>query len=243
MFRLIGFFAQGRGGGSAPILMMVAIFGIFYFLLIMPQQRQQKKWQAMLTQVKSGDRVITSGGLTGIIMSAKDDTVVLRVPPDNIKLEIARVLDRDADDRRGAPKVLAGLQSPHEQESPRQNSSHYRGAGRFSVRHLRHSQQLHAAQGLLAALQKRIHLGLDLKGGTHLILQVQVNDAVNADTDRAIERLKDDLQDGQRSSSARSPSPIRSNNPERHRDQGRSAGASLATCAASWRKTGCRITT
>ena len=47
--------------------------------------------------------------------------------------------------------------------------------------------------GLLAALQDRIHLGLDLKGGTHLILQVQVNDAVNADSDRAVERLKDDL--------------------------------------------------
>jgi len=47
--------------------------------------------------------------------------------------------------------------------------------------------------GLLAAMQERIHLGLDLKGGTHLILQVQVNDAVNAETDRAIERLKDDL--------------------------------------------------
>ena len=39
----------------------------------------------------------------------------------------------------------------------------------------------------------RIHLGLDLKGGTHLILQVQVNDAVKADADRAIERLKDEL--------------------------------------------------
>ncbi len=47
--------------------------------------------------------------------------------------------------------------------------------------------------GLLAALQERIHLGLDLKGGTHLILQVQVNDAINAETDRAVERLKEDL--------------------------------------------------
>jgi len=46
---------------------------------------------------------------------------------------------------------------------------------------------------LLSAMTGRIHLGLDLKGGTHLILQVQVNDAVNADSDRAIERLKDDL--------------------------------------------------
>src|SRR6516164_6720721 len=49
--------------------------------------------------------------------------------------------------------------------------------------------------GLLTALQNRIHLGLDLKGGTHLILQVQVNDAVNADSDRAVERLKDGLKE------------------------------------------------
>jgi preprotein translocase subunit SecD len=49
------------------------------------------------------------------------------------------------------------------------------------------------SQGMLAALTNRIHLGLDLKGGTHLILQVQVNDAVRADAQRAIERLKEDL--------------------------------------------------
>src|SRR5436309_10375760 len=48
--------------------------------------------------------------------------------------------------------------------------------------------------GLSQSLQDRIHLGLDLKGGTHLILQVMVNDAVNADSDRAVERLKDSLQ-------------------------------------------------
>ena len=50
-----------------------------------------------------------------------------------------------------------------------------------------------SGQGLASAILERIHLGLDLKGGTHLILQVMVNDAVNADTDRAIERLKEDM--------------------------------------------------
>ena len=50
-----------------------------------------------------------------------------------------------------------------------------------------------SGSGLVAALQNRIHLGLDLKGGTHLILQVQVNDAVNVDSDNAVERLKADL--------------------------------------------------
>ncbi len=70
--------------------MMVVIFVVFYALLIMPQQRRQKKWQAMLSQVKPGDKVVTSGGLTGAVMSVKDDAVILRVPPDNIKIEVAR---------------------------------------------------------------------------------------------------------------------------------------------------------
>jgi preprotein translocase subunit YajC len=85
-----GLFIQGIGGGAAPIVMMVAIFAIFYFLLIMPQQRRQKKWQEMLKHVKPGDRVVTSGGLTGVVLSVKDDATVLRVPPDNIKIEVAR---------------------------------------------------------------------------------------------------------------------------------------------------------
>jgi preprotein translocase subunit SecD len=53
-----------------------------------------------------------------------------------------------------------------------------------------------SGQGILASMQERIHLGLDLRGGTHLILQVQVNDAVKADSERAIERLKEDMRSG-----------------------------------------------
>ena len=91
MLTLAGTYFQGIGGaGIGPIAMMVAIFAIFYFLLIMPQQRRQKKWQEMLKQIKSGDKVVTSGGLTGTVMSIKDDSLILRVPPDNIKLEVAR---------------------------------------------------------------------------------------------------------------------------------------------------------
>jgi preprotein translocase subunit YajC len=82
---------QLPGGGSllslAPLLF---IFAIFYFLLIMPQQKKQKKWQAMLSELKNGDRVVTSGGLRGTIISLKDDAVTLRVPPDNLKLEVSR---------------------------------------------------------------------------------------------------------------------------------------------------------
>jgi preprotein translocase subunit YajC len=80
------------GGGSSLALFapVILIFAVFYFLLIMPQQRRQKKWQQMLGDLKTGDRVVTSGGLKGTIFSMKDDSVVLRVPPDNLKLEVNR---------------------------------------------------------------------------------------------------------------------------------------------------------
>ena len=81
---------QSAAGGITPVLMMVGIFGIFYFLMIRPQQQRQKKWQAMLSTIKSGDRVTTSGGIKGTVLSMKDDAIVLRVPPDNIKLEVVR---------------------------------------------------------------------------------------------------------------------------------------------------------
>ena len=73
--------------GIAPLIF---IFAIFYFLLILPQQRRQKKWQGMLDQLKAGDKVTTSGGLRGTIMSIKDDAIQLRVPPNNLVLEVTK---------------------------------------------------------------------------------------------------------------------------------------------------------
>ena len=78
------------GGGILVWLPLVFIFVIFYFLLIMPQQRRQKKWQAMLAELKTGDRVTTSGGLRGTVIALRDDFVHLRVPPDNLRLEVSR---------------------------------------------------------------------------------------------------------------------------------------------------------
>ena len=90
MVRIAALFAQGIVSSAPMLLPIVGMFAIFYLLVIMPQQRRQKKWQAMLSQIKSGDRVVTSGGLTGVVLSVKDDVVVLRVPPDNIKMEVTR---------------------------------------------------------------------------------------------------------------------------------------------------------
>ena len=61
-----------------------------YFVMIRPQQKRQKQWQQMLGSIKTGDKVTTAGGIRGIILSIKDDTIIVRVAPDNIKLEVAK---------------------------------------------------------------------------------------------------------------------------------------------------------
>ena len=70
-----------------PLLLLVPMM---YFVMIRPQQKRQKQWQEMLGSIKTGDRVTTSGGIRGVILSIKDDVIIIRVAPDNIKLEVAK---------------------------------------------------------------------------------------------------------------------------------------------------------
>jgi preprotein translocase subunit YajC len=68
----------------------ILIFGVFYFLLILPQQRHRKKTQEMLDNLKTGDRVVTNGGLYGTIVGFRDVQVIqLQVAP-QVKVEVAR---------------------------------------------------------------------------------------------------------------------------------------------------------
>jgi preprotein translocase subunit YajC len=82
--------SDGGFGSLMGLLPIVAIFLVFYFLLILPNQKRQKKLQQMISNLKNGDRVITSAGIHGTIISLKDDYVVLRVPPDQLKIEVLR---------------------------------------------------------------------------------------------------------------------------------------------------------
>ena len=81
---------MGGGMGLVSLLPFAFIFVIFYFLLILPQQRRQKKWQTMLEALKTGDRVVTGGGLRGIVIAIKDDCIHLRVAPDNLRIEVTK---------------------------------------------------------------------------------------------------------------------------------------------------------
>lgn len=73
--------------GMLPIILM---FGAMYFFLIAPQRKKQKEHEKMLTNLKAGDEVVTSGGIYGTITSVKDDRFVIRVGDNNAKLEVGK---------------------------------------------------------------------------------------------------------------------------------------------------------
>jgi len=77
--------AAGGGLGIFLLLPLLFIFATFYF-----QQRKTKRWQAVLGGLKTGDRVTTGGGIRGIVIAMKDDAIHLRVPPDNLRLEVVK---------------------------------------------------------------------------------------------------------------------------------------------------------
>ena len=93
--------SAGGGLGMLLLLPLLFIFGTFYF-----QQRKQKRWQEVINGLKTGDRVTTTGGIRGIVIALKDDAMHLRVPPDNLRLEIAKTsivsINREDEEKKPA---------------------------------------------------------------------------------------------------------------------------------------------
>lgn len=85
------FLQQQTPSNSIALFAPYILIGVvFYFLLFMPMQRQKKRQQQMLNNLKNGDNVVTSGGIVGTITAVDGDTIVLRVKPDNLKLQFSR---------------------------------------------------------------------------------------------------------------------------------------------------------
>jgi preprotein translocase subunit YajC len=82
-------FFQGGLGALGGLLPMVLIIGVFYVLLIRPQQKRQRELQQTISQLKAGDRIVTTGGVIGTITSVKDTSFLIRSAEKSI-LEIAR---------------------------------------------------------------------------------------------------------------------------------------------------------
>jgi preprotein translocase subunit YajC len=89
-FAMLAGAPAGAGGGFLGFLPIVLLIPVLYMVMIRPQQKRQKQWQQMLSSIKAGDRVTTAGGIRGIILSIKDDAIIIRVAPDNLKLEVAK---------------------------------------------------------------------------------------------------------------------------------------------------------
>ncbi len=95
MFESIAYAADAVEGASqvnplVQFMPIILMFVIFYFLLIRPQQKKRKELQAMITQLKKGDKVVTTGGILGTVSSLQDDYVVLTVGGSETKIEVLK---------------------------------------------------------------------------------------------------------------------------------------------------------
>jgi len=80
---------SGGGGGLGAFLPLIIIFAIFYFLLIRPQQKKAKQHKLILSSLKKGDRVVSSGGLHGVITGLTDDLVTMEICP-KVRVKVSR---------------------------------------------------------------------------------------------------------------------------------------------------------
>ena len=89
------FVPGGLGGGLAQLLPLFLIIGVFYLLLIRPQQRRQRQLQDTIASLKIGDRVVTTGGIIGVITTVRETSFIIR--SEKSMLEIARTAIADID--------------------------------------------------------------------------------------------------------------------------------------------------
>jgi preprotein translocase subunit YajC len=82
--------APAGSGSGITMLLPLLLIPVLYLVMIRPQQKRQKQWQEMLGSIKAGDKVTTAGGVRGTIISIKDDVIIIKIPPDGIKMEIAK---------------------------------------------------------------------------------------------------------------------------------------------------------
>ena len=84
---------SGVGGSQAPMITLlwpwIVIFAIFYLLIFRPQRLKQKELEKTVSELQKGDKIVTSGGLLGIVAGLKEKTVVVKVA-DNVRVEILR---------------------------------------------------------------------------------------------------------------------------------------------------------
>ena len=82
--------STATGGGMTSIIMIVAMIAVFYFLMIRPENKRKKEAEQMRSAVKTGDEVITIGGIIGTVVSVKDDKFVMETGAEQVRIEFAK---------------------------------------------------------------------------------------------------------------------------------------------------------
>ena len=82
--------SAGAGTAAGPIVMLVAMLGIFYFMLIRPENKRKKEAEQMRSSLKTGDKITTIGGIMGTVVSIKDDKFVIETGADQVRIEFAK---------------------------------------------------------------------------------------------------------------------------------------------------------
>ena len=108
------------GSFGSLIVTVVLMIGIFYFFLIRPQNKKQKEMEKMLAALKKGDKVVTIGGIHGVVSSVKEKTVILKVD-DNAKLEFNRSAIASVDKPEAEKKAEAKADEKAAKEDKKEN--------------------------------------------------------------------------------------------------------------------------
>ena len=156
-------------------LPFVLVLAIFYFVILLPMKRRQKKVQQFLEALKVGDRIVTSSGIYGTITKITDRTVKVQIA-DKVTIELSKA-------------AIAGYQG----QDPVVPDTH------SSMNNLRWRILLivvivGACLWAIIPPGQKIRLGLDLKGGVHLVLRVQTDDALSLETSTAADRAREEIE-------------------------------------------------
>ena len=82
--------AAGAAGMSSSIVMLVAMLAIFYFMLIRPENKRKKEAEQMRNSVKTGDKIVTIGGIVGTVVNVKDSKLVIETGADQVRIELEK---------------------------------------------------------------------------------------------------------------------------------------------------------
>src|SRR5258707_25429 len=194
---------NGEPNPWPQLVLMGLIFAIFYFILILPMRQKQRKVEEMVKSLKTGDKVIVSPGIFGTIVGVEDDAFQVRID-EKTRIKVLRSAvggPQGPETTKTEKEMPAGLENPYPLWFVL--TAALAGLAYAFVRKELQVRAIFYGGFLIACLiliwppyerdgqPGKIKLGLDLRGGMHLVLQVVVDDALNATIDDAVQTARD----------------------------------------------------